>query len=76
MDKGCRETKNFLFDLDDYTKDEFDEKLEIIRTFTTVITEYETKNGFHVITKPFNFQKMDNEIKKTIQGNSLMLIDY
>lgn len=38
--------------------------------------EYETKNGKHIITAPFNTTKLSNDAKSLIHKNPLMLFAY
>lgn len=76
MDNSCRETKNFLFDLDDLSEYEYNNVCETLKKQTEIIISYPTKNGYHVVTKPFYYAKIDKELIKSTLGNSLMLIDY
>ena len=77
MNKSCRNEKNFLFDLDEIDEHSFVSVKNIIAKQTDILNFYKTKNGYHIITKPFNYYKnLDEEIIKTIQTDSLMLITY
>jgi len=77
MNKACRNEKNFLFDLDEIDDRSFHSIYNILEKQTEIINYYQTKNGYHIITKPFNyFKTLDKEIADTIQPDALMLIDY
>ena len=71
MQPSSAETSLFLFDID---KEDISQELGEINTLTEVLLTYRTKNGWHVITKPFNpaTYKGDGEIKK----DALMLWKY
>lgn len=76
MDESCRETKNFLFDLDDCDDRSYAQIYHRLKKQTEVIITYPTRNGYHIITKPFNFKDLDPELIKSMRGHSLMLIDF
>jgi hypothetical protein len=77
MNKSCRNEKNFLFDLDEIDEHSFITVKNRIEKQTEIILWYKTKNGYHIITKPFNYYKtLDENIIKAIQTDSLMLIDF
>jgi len=77
MNKSCREEKNFLFDLDEIDDHSYQSVYKLLEKKTEILNSYKTKNGYHIITKPFNYYKnLDEDIIKTIQTDSLMLIDY
>jgi hypothetical protein len=74
---SCAEECLFLFDCDTLTDKTIGNAIEEIEKITDVVWHYRTKNGFHIITKPFNpaFAQdltFDHEIKK----DSLILLDY
>ena len=55
-----RDEKKFQFDLDKVTKSECDEFVNRIeKVGAEVILIRETPNGYHVITNPFNYNKID-----------------
>jgi len=67
----------FLFDCDELTNKRIGNAIEEIEEHTEVVWHYRTKNGFHIISKPFNPALASNftfvfEIKK----DSLILLDY
>lgn len=63
MNPSCRAENNFLIDCD--TPEEYEFAKLQLRTTGLIITEYKTKNGMHIITKPFNPNDYGNmQIKK------------
>lgn len=78
MSPKCKAESNFLIDIDNLVGDkvdilEIDKLLEEINV--KVLLKYPTKNGWHVITKPFNPALWDNgfgDIKK----DGLLLLNY
>lgn len=54
MTPASKLESNFLFDCDD--QESYDKHIERIPK-ELVIFEYQTKNGFHIITKPFNWHE-------------------
>lgn len=77
MRKSCRNEKNFLFDLDEVDDRSFHSIYNILEKQTEILNYYQTKNGYHIITKQFNyFKTLDKEIADSIQTDALMLIDY
>ena len=76
MNKSCRNEKNFLFDLDDIDDRSLKTIYKMIDKRTEILNFYNTKNGYHIITKPFNYKDLDEEVIKSINTDGLMLIDY
>jgi len=77
MNKACRNEKNFLFDLDDCDDRSFHSIYNILEKQTEIVNYYQTKSGYHIITRPFNyFKEINKDIEDTIHTDSLMLIDY
>lgn len=63
MNPNCRETSNFLIDCDSVEAYEHAELQ--LRNTGLILLEYRTKNGFHILTRPFNPNDYGNmEIKK------------
>lgn len=67
MNPNCKHESNFLIDCD--SKEEYEMAKERIPS-NLIIFEYLTKNGMHIITKPFN----PNEIKVEIKKDDLIYI--
>lgn len=77
MDKSCRAEKNFIIDLDWIDDRSFVQLLNIIEKRTEIILSYRTKNGFHIITEPFNYiEELDDDIIQCVHTDGQMLIDY
>ena len=63
MNPNCRVTSNFLIDCDSVEAYEHAELQ--LRNTGLILLEYRTKNGFHILTRPFNPSDYGNmEIKK------------
>lgn len=63
MNPNCRAQNNFLIDCD--TQLEYEHAELQLRNSGLVIMEYKTRNGVHIITRPFNPNDYGNmEIKK------------
>lgn len=54
-----RDEKYFQFDLDD--KERLDELLDHLESVTEIIAMRETRNGYHIITEPYNYPKHSEE---------------
>ena len=76
MDKMSANESNFLFDLDDIDDRSFNVVWNTLKKHTKIIITYKTRNGFHIITKPFNYTLLQDNIQRTLHKDSLMLIDY
>lgn len=77
MNKSCRLERNFLIDLDWIDDRSFIQILNKISKITDVLLSYRTKNGFHIITKPFNYFKyLEEDIISCVNTDGQMLIDY
>jgi len=75
MKPSCRAETYFLFDADDLTRWTVGEAIDKIEEVTDVIWHYKTKNGYHIITKPFN----PNDLKENfgeIKKDALILVSY
>lgn len=76
-----RAQSHFLFDFDDLTTTQ--KGIEALAQFeASDITEdhyvhgYHTKNGFHIITKPFNYTKLPEWMHPMIHKNAMLLLAY
>jgi predicted metal-binding protein len=74
MSSSCRAETNFLIDVDNpndiLDTEELLKKLEI-----NILFKYLTKNGWHIITKPFNPALWNNKFGE-IKKDSLLLISF
>lgn len=63
MNPNCRATSHFLIDCD--TQEEYEHAELQLRNSGLVLMQYPTKNGYHIITSPFNPNDYGNmQIKK------------
>lgn len=75
MQPNCRENTNFLIDIDGDIDDYMRIKLNLLNLSIDIIFEYPTKNGFHIITKPFNPSLLTVE-RDHIKKDGMILLDY
>ena len=76
MDKSCAKEKNFLFDLDGCDDRSLQRIYKLIEKQTEILLFYNTKNGYHIITRPFNYNNLDSQIVEFLHKDSLMLLDF
>ncbi len=78
MDKSSRDDSNFLFDLDGCDDRSLISIQLMLSKITSVLNTYKTKNGYHIITSPFNYVKdiEKQEIKDCINVDGLSLIYF
>lgn len=71
MQPSSAETSYFIFDID---QENISQELPEINSLTETLLIYKTKNGWHIVTKPFNpaLYKGVGEIKK----DGLLLLKY
>ena len=76
MAKQCQENKVWLFDCD--SGDDFHIVLTELRDELKIIDPYyyQTKNGHHIIIKPFNKMEISEYSRSLLQENPLMLWGY
>lgn len=76
MKQNCRTETQFLIDVD---KPELYSIFKVINHLeeigVEIIVSYETKNGYHIITKPFNPNLFNSEFGE-IKKDALLLLDY
>ncbi len=75
MKPSCRAETFFLFDADNLTRKTIGEAIDKIDEITDVVWHYKTKNGYHIIAKPFN----PNDLKENfgeIKKDALLLLDF
>lgn len=66
----------FLFDVDDVDgKDMCGETLKVLHG-QHIIKQYKTKNGWHIITKPFNHTEIKLPEGVELKTDALLLLDY
>lgn len=76
MKKSCRNQSNFLFDLDECDDHSLVTITKQIEKQTKIILTYQTKNGYHIITEPFNYNKIECLEQVDVHPDGLLLIDY
>lgn len=75
MRNSNKDESYFVFDIDDPTT--LDEALQIFEESgfsDEIVKQYKTKNGWHIITKPFNYTKLTKELPMNKDG--LILLKY
>lgn len=75
MKTSSKGETNFLIDLDECDERSFHGIYNIVEKYTKIQTYYQTKNGYHIITDPFNYTLI-NDDRINIHVDSLMLIDF
>jgi hypothetical protein len=74
MDESCQADKKWLFDCDNA------DHVVRVSTFLTdnniPFYEYDTKNGLHCITSPFNRSKLPDGLDQVLHTNALSLLVY
>lgn len=77
-DIKSRNSKNFMFDLDEIDDRSFHQIYNLLEKRTEIVLHYQTVHGWHIITKPFNYVKeLENpNLINALHRDSLMLIDY
>lgn len=71
-----RAHKLFLFDCD--TKDEYRDCLNDLSYVAKegLTYSYETKNGHHIVTEPFNIMDVSESVRGLYKGNDMILFGY
>lgn len=77
MQPQQRATSFFLFDCDETEeqKDVLGQLLQLIPN-EHIVFQYKTKNGWHVITNPFNYTKISFPPNIELKKDGLLLLDY
>lgn len=79
MQPAQRDGNYFLFDIDnvDGVSDVHGEFLNAIKDFSDlIVTQYRTKNGWHVVTLPFNHTKIQLPSNVEFKKDGLLLLSY
>jgi hypothetical protein len=72
MKPSARAETKFLVDVDYDENDDFDVIYEELDKHTNILFHYGTKNGEHIITEPFNYNKCDIPTKINKDGQLLL----
>ena len=75
MKPSSRAETFFLIDADDLTKRTIGKAIDEIEKITDVVLVYKTKNGYHIITKPFNPNLLGDKFGE-IKKDALLLLSY
>lgn len=76
MQPANKETSLFLFDIDNEEgRDVHEEALNVIPN-EHIVHVYKTKNGWHIITNPFNYTKIKLPDGVELKKDGLLLLDY
>jgi len=72
-----KKTKNFLFDVDEGTHYKTDKDVELfcqhLLFYTNILFKKKTKNGWHIITEPFNVSELDYKIGDLLKDALLFI---
>ncbi len=75
MKSSSRAETKFLIDADDLTRKTISNAINEIEKITNVLLHYKTKNGYHIITEPFNPNLLGNKFGE-IKKDDLLLLSY
>jgi len=75
MRPSSRKETKFLIDCDTATKKSIGDIIDEAEKITNVILHYKTKDGYHLITEPFNPNEWNKELGE-IKKDALLLLDY
>ncbi|WP_415381754.1 hypothetical protein [Halosimplex sp. TS25] len=73
---GCRDETNFLFDLDDATAADRDQLRSQLDGHTTVSLVRETPNGYHLVTEPFDYNRLETDVAYELKTDGLVFVSY
>lgn len=76
MQPNAREETNFLIDIDGDILEYMKIKNHLIELKIDILLDYPTKNGFHIITKPFNPSLLSEVREDHIKKDGLILLYY
>lgn len=71
-----RDETRFVFDLDDVTEAEETRFVEQVRDFVDDVREVETPNGYHVVTRPFNYNDLETEVEYELKTDGMIFLRY
>ena len=76
MKQNAKAETLFLIDIDEKEENSFEmAKKELEKIKVEIVTEYPTKNGTHIITKPFNPNLFNNKFGE-IKKDGLLLLEF
>jgi hypothetical protein len=71
---GCRDETNLVFDLDDATGGDADALEAALRELTTVHLRHETPNGVHLVTAPFDYNRLATDVEYELKTDGLVFV--
>lgn len=76
--KSTRATNFFLIDIDTDEGMNFQSTLKSLKSKEeiVIIDTYQTKNGYHIITSPYQYPKITPDLKEKINTDGLALLKY
>jgi len=74
MKPRARNESNFLVDIDDEDEMGVEDSIEALEEHTDIIAQYKTKNGSHVVTKPFNYNLLPDELASKVDKDGQLLL--
>lgn len=72
----CRDDTYFLLDLDGITSGKKDRFVEEVKSFSDIVLEQKTPNGYHVVSEPFNYSKLDSAIEYDLKKDGLLFLSF
>ena len=69
-----KQTKLWMFDCD--TEEEYKECLQVLENFAIIEYKYRTKNGNHILVKPFNKKMLSTNVSRLLHENPMILWSY
>lgn len=72
----CKAETNFIFDLDEVSKDGMSNLKSDLEEFTEIRMVKETPNGFHIVTRPFNYNELDSDINYELKKDGMIFVSY
>lgn len=73
---ACRDETNFLFDLDGASNADADAVADALDEFTTVLLRRETPNGFHLVTEPFDYNRLSVDVDYELKTDDLVFLGF
>lgn len=72
----CKDDSYFLFDLDQTTSKGKNKFVNEVESLSDIILEQETPNGYHVVSEPFNYNKLDSDIEYELKKDGLLFLSF
>lgn len=72
----CKDETNFIFDLDEVSEQEMNDLKSDLEGFTEIRLVQETPNGFHVVSRPFNYNELETEVEYELKKDGMIFVKY